>query len=140
MKESVRVSPMSETVSGQSVSPKMKRSPKWYGRIPADVLLDESLSSDAVRVYGILALWVFQGDVAYIGMREIGRLSGLSPATVMRRVKELAAAKYIEVRKAETGKRSWYVMTSPVFGQKQRAGVEELVSAPRRRLVTARTA
>lgn len=121
---------MSETVSGKSVSSKMKRSVRWHGRIPASVLLDKELSSEAVRVYGLLALSVYQGTVAYVGMREIGRIIGKSAATVKRRIDELAAREHIVPRPGKNGQRSHYHLTSPVFGQKQRAGVTEVVSAP----------
>lgn len=118
----------------------MKRSKKWYGRVPASVCLDLSLSSDCLRVYTVMTLWVFQGNVAYIGMRQIGRLAKLSPATVMRRIQDLVKGGHIVVKKDENGKRSWYEFTSPVFGQKQ-AGVDgEVISYPRKRLAVARTA
>lgn len=128
----------SETVSDKSVSRKLKR----YGRIPMNLLLDKSVSSEAVRIYGILAASVFQGNVATIGMRRIGALIGKSPATVMRRLRELTEATHIKPGQRKNGQRAFYVLTSPVFGQKQRAGVEELVSSPSRgrRLASVRTA
>lgn len=125
----------SETVS---VSSKVKR----YGRIPMEILVDLSLNSEAVRVYGMLASSVFQGNVATVGMRRIGKLIGKSPATVMRRLRELEAAGHIKVPPQRLGQRGFYELLSPVFAQKQRAGIEEVVSSPSggRRLASVRTA
>lgn len=117
----------------------MKRSAR-YCKIPKDLLLDISISGDAVRIYGVLALWVFQGNVARIGMRRIGREVGLSAATVCRRLQELAAAGYISAGSVKPGERAYYVLNSEVFGQKQRAGTEEIVSYPQPRLATVRIA
>jgi hypothetical protein len=131
---------MGETVSAKSVSSRVKRFPQWYGRVPLEVSSDSSISSDCVRVYSLIVLGAFQGNVVYIGMRQIATLSGMSPATVMRRIRELESAGHLVVKKDSAGKRSWYELTSPVFGQKQRANVDSvLVSGPRKRLVTVRT-
>lgn len=125
----------SETVS---VSSKVKR----YGRIPMELLLDRAVNSGAVRVYGLLASSVFQGNVATVGMRRIGKLIGKSPATVMRRLRELEAAGHIKTSPQRSGQRGFYELTSPVFSQKQRAWIEEIISSPSRgrRLASARTA
>lgn len=99
-----------------------------YARLPWSVLTDRTLSSDAKVVYGIMAGHVFQGNVAYIGQRLIADLSGFSPAKVNRLLKKLA--QYIDVRTDGPGRRSFYVLKSPVFGQKQ--GKEDvIVNGPR---------
>lgn len=124
---------MSETVQSESVSPSVKRLMR-YGRVPLTVLNDPTISSDAVRVYGILATTTRQGNVSNLGLRFIGEGLGVSAATVMRRIRELVAAGHVTQVPGENGKRAFYVLTSPVFGQKQRSGVESLVSGPRGRL------
>lgn len=128
-----------ETVLAKSVSSRVKRSPGWYGRTPASVSLDVSISSEACRVYSIMALKTFQGSVAKIGMRQLGILIGKSPATAMRRVKELVSAGHLRVSRKENGKRCWYEFTSPVFAQKQRAGIQEVIHYPRKRMVSVRS-
>ena len=132
---------MSETVTGKSVSAKVKRSPRWHGRIPACVLLDPALDSLTVRIFGIMTLHVWQGNIAYIGMRLLAELCGVSPATVARRVKKLKESGYIATESVN-GKRSFYRLTSEVFGQKQRDGERVIVSGPRgrKRLVSVEAA
>ena len=131
MKEYIRVPSMSGTVSVKAFHLRVERSPKWYGRIPASVLLDGTLTSDAVRVYGLLALPVLQGNVSSVGMRVVAGILHVSPQTVMRRIRELVAAGHVEISKGTgKGKRAWYLLTSPVFGQKQAADVKEIANGP----------
>ncbi len=104
-----------ETLLANSVSTKMKRSPRWFGKLPAAVVLDKRLSSDAVRVYAVLTLKTMKGTVATLGMRHLGSLIGLSPATVMRRLKELVAAGHLTHLPVGKGKRGRYEFTSPCF-------------------------
>ena len=120
---------MSGPLSEKSVTAKVGRSPRWHGRIPASVLLDTSISSDAVRVYGFLSLDVYQSNLARVGLRVMGRVLGLSRTTVNRRVTELISAGHIRKAPAKSGQRGCYELQSPVFGQKQ-GKVTELVSAP----------
>jgi hypothetical protein len=133
---------MDETVSTKSVSRKLKRSPRWHGRVPASVLLDPSIDPLAARIYGILSLSVWQGNQSYIGMRLLAELCKTSPATVLRRLKVLESRGHIMAQKCGDGKRSFYLLNSEVFGQKQRDGVKEIVSSPRggRRMVSVEVA
>lgn len=101
-----------------------------YARLPLDVLLDARLSARALRIYGILAAHAFQGSVAYIGQRFIGELVGCSAATAGRELKRLEEFGFVNRSECESGQRLHWVLTSSVFGKKQRAGVEEVVSAP----------
>lgn len=128
---------MSETVSTKSVSSRVKRSDSWYGRVPASVLLDLTISSDAVRVYALLTLSVYQGRVAKVGMRQMGKIMGKSAATIKRRIAELTVAGHLKADvQRKNGQRGCYELTSPVFGQKQ-GNAAVVVSAPRgKRLVS----
>lgn len=128
---------MSETVSTKSVSSKVKRSDGWWGRVPASVLLDLTINSDAVRVYALLTLSVYEGSVARVGMRQMGKIMGKSAATIGRRIGELVAAGHLTIdAKRKNGQRGYYRLTSPVFGQKQ-GKVDVVRSAPRgKRLVS----
>lgn len=121
---------MSETVSAKSVASRVKRSKVWYGRSPASVSLDLSISSDAFRVYSVLSLNTFQGNTSALGLRQLGTLLNKSAATIKRRVDELIKAGHLEVTKRANGRRMIYVFTDPCFGQKQRAGIEEVAFGP----------
>jgi hypothetical protein len=138
LKKSITCNTLSVTLSAKSVTSKALRSPKWHARTPAVVLLDKSISCEAKVAYGILALTTWQGKLSSLGLRELGRLMGKSQMSAKRYMDELVKAKAIGRHTEKSGKRAWYEFTSPVFGQKQRAGVESLVSYPRRRLATVR--
>ena len=101
-----------------------------HARLPETVLHDERLSPAAKLVYAELALWVFQGRTCSIGMRKIAERLGFSKTTVADAMDSLVQLGAIQVKSGQGhGKRSVYVLTSPVFGQKQ-GRVTEAVSAP----------
>lgn len=100
-----------------------------YARIPREVLIDETVSSDAKIVYAVLAMSTFQGAVAYVGQRLIGQTLGISQSTVSRRLAELEGAGHIRQAPDTRGKRAHWELLSPVFGQKQ-GRKTEVVSAP----------
>jgi DNA-binding IclR family transcriptional regulator len=93
------------------------------------VLCDPKLSAYAKCVYGVMALNVFQGNVAKIGQRLIANKLGINKDTVCKAVAELVERKHIGVI-GKGRQRRWYSLLSAVYAQKQRAGVEEVVSAP----------
>ncbi len=139
MSRSVRVPSKSGTLSDKTVPSRVEHSDLWWGRVPASVLLDPRLSSDAVRIYGMLALSVFEGRIASVGMRQLGKLIGKSAQTVQRRIAELVNAGHLATASGQAGKRAKYELTSPVFAQKQ-GKVNVVVSSPRgRRLASVRT-
>jgi hypothetical protein len=111
-----------------------------YARTPKTVLTDTALSDRSVRVYGVLAMSVFQGNVARVGLRRIGKLIGCSRNSAHRAIQELVNQGHISAGAVNAGERSYYVLNSMLFAQKQRAGVDEVVSYPHRRLVSVRTA
>ncbi len=105
------------TVSAIKMSKKLTKSLRWHGAIPATVLLDSSLDSLSIVVYGILALETWS-STSYVGMRLIAKLLKVSPQTVMRRLQLLESRGHIEADKKGNGKRSYYTMTSPVFTER----------------------
>lgn len=115
-----------------------------HGRTPQQVLEDPTLHAEAKCIYGLMALWVFQGNVCKRGIRYFAQCIGKSPATAYRRIKELIAFGLITQGAVNRGKRSYYILVSPLFAQRQRAldegeaVTEDLVSYPRRRLATVR--
>jgi hypothetical protein len=76
------------------------------------------VSSEAVRVYAVLALSVYQGRTSRVGMRQIGKIIGKCAATVKKRIDELVAAGHVRANMGRSGQRAFYELTSPVFGQK----------------------
>lgn len=107
----------------------MKRNySKLYGRIPLTVLMDKDLTATDIRVYAGMAYWVRQGDICNKPHAEIALVAGGGhiSAAIANRAKTVCS----------------YQLNSLVFGQKQRAGVQEIVSSPSggRRLASVRTA
>jgi DNA-binding Lrp family transcriptional regulator len=104
--------------------------------VPNEVAVDRRLNVEHLRVYTVMASAVYQGSVARIGQRLIGRLVGLSAMTVGRRIQELVVFGHARASHCKNGERGWYELTSPVFGQKQGVATE-IRSTPRgRRMVS----
>ena len=111
-----------------------------YARVPDSVLFDHGLSLAARSVYGVLARHAFQGTTVNIGQRRIANLLGTHTETVNLALHELAERKHICIRGVGKARRIYH-LCSLVFGQKQRAGFEEVISSPSRspRLASVRT-
>lgn len=112
-----------------------------YSRVPSEVSADRRLKPRDVCVYAVLATFCWQGSVAQVGKRLIARLAGCAERLVISSLQNLRSAGHIEKQPGQLrGQRGRYVLLSPVFGQKQRAGVEEVAMGPsgRRRLVAVR--
>lgn len=136
-KESITCPTQDGTLSTKSVPPIVGHSVKWHGRTPANALLSQDLSDFAKVVFGIMSLKVFHGNISTMGMRKLAQLCRTSKSRVHRAIAELAAEGHIAPAPKNRGQRGCYVLTSPVFGAKDRAGdVEEvIVSGPGRRQV-----
>lgn len=106
-----------------------KSSHSGYARIPREVLTDSSLSHSSVRVYGAISIRVAQGTTAKIGQRKLAAELGMDRSTVATALGELLSRGYLCIDGTGRRRRTYH-LTSPVFGQKQRAGVTEAVSAP----------
>ncbi len=102
-----------------------------YARVPDSVLFDQGLSLAARSVYGVLARHTFQGTTVNIGQRRIANLLGTHTETVNLALHELAERKHICIRGVGKARRIYH-LCSLVFGQKQRAGIEEVISSPSR--------
>jgi DNA-binding MarR family transcriptional regulator len=100
-----------------------------YARLPESVLFDHGLSATARCVYGVLARYTYQGTVVRIGQRRIARLLGLHLETVNVALRQLESRQHISIRGSGHDRRSYHLHSS-VFGQKQRAGIEEVISSP----------
>jgi hypothetical protein len=100
-----------------------------YARVPDSVLWDVGLSLAARCVYGLLARFAFQGTTVRIGQRRIAKRLGIHLETVNKAIHDLEDRGHIATRGAGNTRRIYH-LTSPVFGKKQRAGVEEVVDSP----------
>jgi len=128
--------------SGQQVGAKSGQSVvEKYARVPDSVLRDDALSASARCVYAVLARYTFQGTTVSIGHRRIAGILGLHKETVGTAIHELEEGKHIVIRGKGKARRIYHLQ-SAVFGQKQRAGIEEVISSPSggRRLATVRRA
>lgn len=90
--------------------------------------MDCELSPEAKCVYAFLASAVWQGSTAAVGQRLISSRIGIRQQTVGLAIQELKQRGHMEVR-GEGNERRFYILNSPVFGQKQ--GKEDvIVSSP----------
>lgn len=92
---------------------------KRYSRVPWEVVADPRLKPRDVRVYAALASPVMQGSYSRIGTRRISESIHLSRRLVIESVLLLESCGHIEKAPTKRGQRAGYVLTSPVFGQKQ---------------------
>ena len=120
------------TVLTKSVQSKLIHSEKWHSRVPASVTLDISISSDALRVYNILALKTFGGDRASLGMRQLGKLIGTCAQTARTKLAELISAGHVEILKSGDGKRNEYKLLRRAVVPVEKTKQEEtpLISSP----------
>ena len=116
-----------QKVYGKSVQGGVEK----YARLPDSVLFDRGLSMSARSVFGVLARHAFQGTTVRMGQRRIASLLGAHVETVNLAIQELEARQHICIRGAGKARRVYHPR-SAIFGQKQRAGVEEVISSPSR--------
>ena len=119
------------SANGTHVRPALQGRAEEYARTPDSVLFDKGLSITAGCVYGVLARHAFQGAPANIGQRRIAILLGVHLGTVNRSLHELEDRQHVAIRGWGKGRRICHLRFS-VFGQKQRAGIEEVISSPSR--------
>lgn len=118
------------SIRGSKFAPQTgSKSEPRYARLPLSVLRDPELSPVARIVYCELALWVFQGATCSLGQRAIAERLGLARNTVADGLEQLEQRGHIEFNRSSHGRRAMYILTSPVFSQKQ-GRVTEVVSAP----------
>lgn len=119
-------------ISAQKVYGKSAQSGvEKYARVPDSVLFDGKLSLAARSVYAVLARHTFQGTTVNMGQRRIAKLLGIHTETVNLALHELEQRRHICIRGAGKARRVYH-LCSMVFGQKQRAGIEEVISSPSR--------
>jgi len=112
-----------------------------FGRIPLEVLADRRLKRRDVCVYGVLSAFCWQGSVAQVGTRLTATLACCAERLVINSLQALEEAGHIQKQPGRRrGQRARYVLNSPIFGQQQRADVQETVMTQdgHLRLATAR--
>jgi hypothetical protein len=108
-----------------------------YARVPLSVLADATLKRIDVAVYAAISSTVWQGRVGSIGNRQIALIARVSQPTASRAISRLVNSGHIKIAESKgKGYRAIYMLTSPVFGQKQ-GKVNVVRSTPRgKRLVS----
>ena len=109
--------------SGHYANGKSGQCEHW-NRLPDSVLYDRELSMTARCVCAVPAGAAHQGTLAKMGQRRISKLLGVHQETVGRALQELSEQEHISIRGKGNCRRAYH-LHSDVFGQKQRAGVEE---------------
>lgn len=104
VEESITAFQQGETVYEKSVAARVKRFPRWFSPAPGAVFLDQRLGDSAKVVYAVMGLQT-KGNKCSIGVRYLGRLLGLSPATVKRRIDELVERGHLERINPANGQR-----------------------------------
>ena len=123
---------------GNGSVPQQGNTTEPHARIPLSVWTDPKLHRADVHVYRVLAQAVWQGNVAGIGMRRIAEESRMTLKNAHACIKRLVDGGHLLVSAAERGRRSMYILTSPIFGQKQ-GKADEVISTPHgKRLVSVR--
>jgi len=89
----------------------------------------------------MLAGAVWQGSTARMGTRLLAAYTGAARRLVVESLRRLETRGHLQKAAGRRGQRPIYVLTSPVFGQKQSAGIEEIIGSPSRalRLASVRT-
>lgn len=115
-----------------------------YSRVPRELWLDPSVTQMAtIKVFCAISGKTQQGNTASLGQNLLADALEMDRRTVRRALVQLEKMGHIKRAGSSKGMRDKYVLTSPVFGQKQRDGVREIavgpsggermVSAPRRK-------
>ena len=105
-----------------------------FSRVPREVAEDCRLKHRDVRVYAALAASCWQGNVSHVGKRKIAKLAPCAERLVIDSLRRLEATGHIQKCPRRRGQRGRYVLSSAVFGQKQRADLEESTMGPNGRL------
>jgi len=111
-----------------------------YARVPWEVVCDGRLKPVDVGVYCLISGPTYQGATSSVGTRRIASCIHVSRRLVVESIHRLEECGHLRRHNPGRGKRETYFVTSEVFSQKQRAGIEEVVVSPdgHRRLAAVR--
>jgi hypothetical protein len=117
------------------VAPTEEPLPNWkYAKVPREVAVDRGLKRLDLSVYCMLAGSVWQGNVARIGQRLIARCLHMGRRHVDDSLERLEARGHVKAAITRHGQRGAYMLTSPVFNEMQRAGIQQTAVGPQGRL------
>lgn len=110
--------------------PKSHQKPR-FSRVPAEVWMDPEATGSDLRVYCALAAGTYHGNICRASLAELAELCNTTRQVVLRSIKRLVASGHVRLPESYKERRAgWYMLASPVFGQKQ--GKEDvIVSSPR---------
>lgn len=97
---------------------RMDRNTAHFARTPRAVLFDKRLTCYDKTVYDALSWQCWQGRTAAVGSRTIAGKLNISRSQVKESLKALIITGHIESA-GRLRNRNVYILTSPVFGQKQ---------------------
>lgn len=115
-KEYIRVPPTA-TLSGKSVPPCDNTLGSRFAMIPWEVGSDPRLTHRDVRVYFALAA-ARRGEIAKIGVRRIAEGCHVGYRKIGLILSKLKTCGHVEFEADARGKRTKYVLTSPLFATK----------------------
>ena len=95
---------------------------KKFGRQPAGVNADIRLDHAAARVHAGMAA-LERGGIVTTGLRKIAKYSAVPYQKVAQYIQQLAGFGYVEITKANKGKRQSYRLLSCIFPQRQAGNV-----------------
>lgn len=102
----------------RTVKPKGCQNPRKFSMCPQSLTMDLSVSSEAIRVYLLLALQNYQNgkktNLATISTRELAQSCGVSHETIRKHLAELTTRGHIEKLGKPRGKAT-FRLTSPIF-------------------------
>lgn len=97
-----------------------------FGRVPIEVSCDERLRNLDVRLYGFMAAFTFHGNACEMSLQQMAEACHTSRRSIMRALDRLVECGYIVpgLHNRER-QRSFYALTSKIFGQRQ--GKEDVI-------------
>lgn len=115
-------------------------SAKSYGRAPISMNSDKRISGTDVRVFNGVSSFVYQGNVCRESHSRIAERSGVTRQQVTRSIKALLEYGHLVAPEGRVErKKGWLILPQVVFGQKQ-GDCSEIISQPRKRLVSVEVA
>jgi len=104
-----------------------------FARIPENVLFDQELTLNDLRVYGAMALYCRQTNLIHIGQRKLSEFAHMDRRSLRRSLENLGRRGHISRAITLLAKRTVYQLNSPVF----LATADQRLGAPQRPLLGA---
>jgi len=81
-----------------------------FTQVPNCILRDSKLSSNAKIVYSMLLSYAWNNNNVFPGQERLAKDTGTSTRTIIRTIKELSEAEYLEVARRGLGKTNVYIL------------------------------